>query len=801
MSVPILKEPPVTLREALVPYLMAALNMLAPTLAAGYDGTSQLRLVQSVAVALILLGVPCSIWFRMRRYNRYLLNIITMVPLLALTWALTHTHPGLQIDWNNFWNSVMSRDVMEQLAGMLQVFVLLSAGRAFLLVITRDMVQTPLPGIIIFLLVAVLNRNTRNASSTDALTLICLLLFLATSLYIFSQDHAQTWFSISTPLRVQRRIVLLMAGFVLIFFPVSLLLGSRLEHFNMASLANIRSHRMSRFHWSLGLGGEIGLGTQDIVELGSSDWPSGNGQTMMRVRLAREAPQYLLWRESSYTRYANGQWLLRGRVGMNSTRWLAGRPGEWGAEYPHDYQILAAPNQSGTIVSVDPLGNLSDPGIVEAIKEKAIKLTRDPLTGLIRPDNKVAVLQEFSMHARLLGNTPVPVPVAYQVAHVQSEDTHFKYAFVHDDGGLVIGNSVAGDILNSYEAVSIVKPLPSLLKLKVSPTLLHRYDFLEMPGGPSSEFAVRIRAKAGEILKESGLSEKSDAFEIVRHFEMYLGQHYQYTLQPAPPRSNADPVLDFLFTQKKGYCVYFATAMVMLCRSVGLPARFTVGFATGEQLEDQTEQERRSYIVYDVKAKDAHAWAEVFLPRYGWYTSDPTAGSQLAPSVWGTLWDAVTGLVTTIKNGVVLFYTLLRTDKRVAAYAEIALALLMLLGAGLIFWRQERPPAFPKQTLDDADARALIIACYRRLHRWLGMWGVMKPDGLTAQEFDRLFWEVNPVMGVPVRAVTRLYLRAKYDAAPLTDADARAAVQQMHDLWEVARTEKRKLLNRTEVDV
>jgi hypothetical protein len=796
MSMPILKEPPVTLREAVVPYLMAALNMLAPTLAAGYDHTAQLRLVQSVAVGLILLGIPCSIWFRMRRYNRYLLNILTMVPLLTLTWALTRTHPGLQIDWNNVWGSMMSHEVMDQLAGMLQVFVLLSAGRAFLLVITRDMVQTPLPGIIIFLLVAVLNRNTRQMDTTDLFTLACLLVFLATSLFIFSQDHTQTWFTISTPLRVQRRMVLWMVGFVILFFPLSLFLGSRLEKFNMYALASARRMRSPRMNWNFGRGGELGLGMQDSVTLGGSDWPSGSGQTIMRVRLAREAPQYLLWREATYTKYERGQWQRTLDVARNRPHWRSGSNGEQLLDLSRGYHIDVVPNRADTLVVLDPQGELSDPGIVQAIKEKAITLKVDPVTHAVRPDNKVAVLQQFSLRARFIGGGPAPVPVAYQLAHVAAADVRFRSAFVRTDGALMIANTSSDNPLNAYDAVSIVKPLPTLMKLKQAVTLPYRYDALQMPGGPGGDFATKVRAKAREILKADGLTEKGDPFEIVRHFEMYLGSHYQYTLKPAAPRSGVDPVLDFLNAQKRGYCVYFASALVMMCRSIGLPARFVVGYGTGEQMENAPEAERRDSIVYEVKGKDAHAWAEIFLPHYGWYTSDPTAGSQLAPTVWGTLWDAVTGAATAIKNGLTTFFTLLKTDPRVRAYAEIAFALLLLGVAGIVYWRQERPPAYPKRTLNEAEARACIIAGYARVLRWLDLWGVMKPDGLTAQEFDRLFWDVSPTMGEPVRALTGLYLRAKYDAAPLSDADARAAVAAMQALWELARTEKRTLLKR-----
>ncbi len=81
MAVPILKEPPITTREALIPYAVAGVNMLAPIMVA-HDALAQMPLVFPTSVAMVILGLPVSIYFRQRRYNRIVLNLITMLPLL-----------------------------------------------------------------------------------------------------------------------------------------------------------------------------------------------------------------------------------------------------------------------------------------------------------------------------------------------------------------------------------------------------------------------------------------------------------------------------------------------------------------------------------------------------------------------------------------------------------------------------------------------------------------------------------------------------------------------------------------------
>jgi hypothetical protein len=103
-----------------------------------------------------------------------------------------------------------------------------------------------------------------------------------------------------------------------------------------------------------------------------------------------------------------------------------------------------------------------------------------------------------------------------------------------------------------------------------------------------------------------------------RRIESHLIAGYEYTLDFVGRRAE-DPIEDFLFTYRSGHCEYFASAMVLMLRSQGIPARFVTGFLGGEY------NPLEGYFI--VRQSNAHAWVEAFLPEQGWQTYDPTPPS------------------------------------------------------------------------------------------------------------------------------------------------------------------------------
>lgn len=101
--------------------------------------------------------------------------------------------------------------------------------------------------------------------------------------------------------------------------------------------------------------------------------------------------------------------------------------------------------------------------------------------------------------------------------------------------------------------------------------------------------------------------------------ESYL-RKIPYSLDVGVGPAGVDVVDYFLFNLKRGYCDHYATAMVVLARAAGIPARYVIGY-----IGENYNQDEKAYIV---TADQAHAWAEVYFSGFGWVPFEPTAGRQ-----------------------------------------------------------------------------------------------------------------------------------------------------------------------------
>ncbi|HYN54442.1 MAG TPA: DUF3488 and transglutaminase-like domain-containing protein, partial [Methylotenera sp.] len=117
-------------------------------------------------------------------------------------------------------------------------------------------------------------------------------------------------------------------------------------------------------------------------------------------------------------------------------------------------------------------------------------------------------------------------------------------------------------------------------------------------------------------LANQWVSEKKSPLNIVNAaLTMFREQAFVYTL--APPRLGNEPVDDFLFNTKRGFCEHYASSFVYLMRAAGIPARIVTGYQGGEL------NPNGNYLI--VRQSDAHAWAEVWLEGRGWVRVDPTS--------------------------------------------------------------------------------------------------------------------------------------------------------------------------------
>lgn len=130
----------------------------------------------------------------------------------------------------------------------------------------------------------------------------------------------------------------------------------------------------------------------------------------------------------------------------------------------------------------------------------------------------------------------------------------------------------------------------------------------------SPSITQRTHDLARLIVQEAGAV---TVYDQAKAIEGWLRQNIRYKETiPQPPRGQ-DPVDWVLFDLREGYCNYYASAMIMMLRTLDIPARMAAGFAQGTW-----DADRQQYVVEE---RDAHTWVEVYFPGYGWIEFEPTA--------------------------------------------------------------------------------------------------------------------------------------------------------------------------------
>jgi hypothetical protein len=279
--------------------------------------------------------------------------------------------------------------------------------------------------------------------------------------------------------------------------------------------------------------------------------------------------------------------------------------------------------------------------------------------------------------------------------------------------------------------------------------------------------------------------------EVIERAMDYLrSQPFAYTLTPPP--LGAQPVDEFLFDTREGFCEHYASALTVLLRAAGLPARVVLGYQGGEL------NSFGGY--YIIRQSDAHAWTEVWLEDEGWVRVDGVAavapervalgsagvGASRAAATGAALragwlrqaafvWDAVNtgweywivGYGPELQRALLerLGVTGLRRAERSALLLVLAVAatmvLLTALGAYLTWRRRQRHGVDP--------AAACFAAFARRLARHDVR--AREPCESPKAYADRAA-ESLPHFADEIRAVVALYLRARYEP----DADGAALI-------------------------
>jgi transglutaminase-like putative cysteine protease len=140
-----------------------------------------------------------------------------------------------------------------------------------------------------------------------------------------------------------------------------------------------------------------------------------------------------------------------------------------------------------------------------------------------------------------------------------------------------------------------------------------RARYLQLP----PQVPDRVRNLAQNITARA-----ATAFDKAAAIERWMRRNIDYDEQiPAPP-TGMEASDYVLFELRRAYCDYYATAMVVMLRTLGIPARVAVGYAQGDVMLQTANGGRARY---QVQADDSHAWVEVFFPGFGWVEFEPTS--------------------------------------------------------------------------------------------------------------------------------------------------------------------------------
>jgi transglutaminase-like putative cysteine protease len=224
----------------------------------------------------------------------------------------------------------------------------------------------------------------------------------------------------------------------------------------------------------------------------------------------------------------------------------------------------------------------------------------------VAPFRYTVLLQPIGTNALFFAAQPVSASGGLD-GEISQGDLPMRRGYLVIDATGSIFRPAAGDMAVRYEGVSDLPlyPAAALRQDSASYPLNLRLTYLQLP-----QLDPRILALAAKIIAGA-----RTPYDKAAAIENYLHANYGYTLDLRGD-PGADPLAYFLFQRRAGHCEYFATAMAVLLRVTGVPARYVTGFLPGEYNDVGGD--------YIVRASDAHSWVEVYFPSYGWIPFDPT---------------------------------------------------------------------------------------------------------------------------------------------------------------------------------
>ncbi|MDH3589716.1 MAG: DUF3488 and transglutaminase-like domain-containing protein [Gammaproteobacteria bacterium] len=338
--------------------------------------------------------------------------------------------------------------------------------------------------------------------------------------------------------------------------------------------------------------------------------------------------------------------------------------------------------------------------------------------------------------------------------------------------------------MTSDRRVMRIKPVTQLYQYRLESWVQHRANANIDTGHWTLErdrqFPENHNKRAQELAQSWRADADDTAAVIGRALSMFREQEFIYTLTP-PRLDPTDPVDDFLFSTRRGFCEHYASAFTLMMRAAGIPARVVLGYQGGE-LNPFAQH-------MTVRQSDAHAWSEVWLAGRGWVRVDPTAAvapdrvqlgvadalpeGESLPGLFRAYawirqlqfgWDAlnngwnqwVLGFSREEQLTLLRALGMKRPGLRKMLLTMIGLITLVLGAVAVHLIWQSRPVA-----------RDPLARTYQRFCRKVARIAGQRADHEGPLDFANRIAASQPALAGPVSEITRLYLNLRY--FPATD--------------------------------
>jgi hypothetical protein len=318
----------------------------------------------------------------------------------------------------------------------------------------------------------------------------------------------------------------------------------------------------------------------------------------------------------------------------------------------------------------------------------------------------------------------------------------------------------------------------------------------------------RIEGLARQITKDF-----KDRYSKTLALERYLRSHYSYSLVLKGKPHSQDPLASFLFDVRSGHCEYFASAMAIMLRQIGIPARLVNGFRMGEYNQLGNSWTVRQY--------NAHSWVEAYFPPYGWIEFDPTPPdtgrhktglslilSNLSDAIDLWWWESVinydfskqASALTNARSkadsafrrawdGLDVIQESIKRELRNLSIKSIAflflpkwmiwLPLLIIAALAMTAAVRTRVLGWLKRTLHRRNVRIVAASFYMEALAALGAEGMKRSYGQTPMEFALSIGK-HPA-GKPFLCLTRIYNAVRFGPpnSPFHRPDAEALLREL----------------------